>query len=139
MIVAGPEGFQKNAYRKFKIKDPATVAGDDYAMMREMLTRRFQRALKEDPERSGESWPDLVLLDGGQGQLTVGSEVLADLGLGDLPIPAIAKGPDRDAGSERLLLPGRPPSMLQQRAPALYFLPPLRDAPPRFALELGRT
>src|SRR3546814_5923141 len=68
------------------------------SMMREMLTRRFQRALKEDPERSGESWPDLVLLDGGQGQLTVGSEVLADLGLGDLPIAAIAKGPDRDAG-----------------------------------------
>src|SRR3546814_2181831 len=67
-------------------------------MMREMLTRRFQRALKEDPERSGESWPDLVLLDGGQGQLTVGSEVLADLGLGDLPFAAIAKGPDRDAG-----------------------------------------
>src|SRR3546814_3111269 len=96
--ISGPEGFQKNAYRKFKIRDPATTAGDDYAMMREVLTRRFQRALKEDPERSCNQWPDLVLLDGGQGQLTVGSEVLADLGLGDLPIAAIAKGPDRDAG-----------------------------------------
>src|SRR3546814_927518 len=122
MIVAGPEGFQKNAYRKFKIRDPATTAGDDYAMMREVLTRRFQRALKEDPERSCNQWPDLVLLDGGQGQLTVGSEVLADLGLGDLPIAAIAKGPDRDAGRERIFLSGKPSFMLQPRDPALYFL-----------------
>src|SRR3546814_16358052 len=90
------------------------------AMMREMLTRRFQRALKEDPERSGESWPDLVLLDGGQGQLTVGSEVLADLGMGDLPIAAIAKGPDRDAGRERIFLPGRPPFLVQPRDPGPY-------------------
>src|SRR3546814_10971722 len=93
MIVAGPEGFQKNAYRKFKIRDPATTAGDDYAMMREVLTRRFQRALKEDPERSCHPWPALVLLDGGQGHLTVGSEVLADLGLGDQQPPANPKDP----------------------------------------------
>ena len=142
MIVAGPEGFTKNAYRKFKIKDPKTEAGDDYAMMREVLTRRFQRSLKEDPERSGGQWPDLVLLDGGQGQLTVGTEVLADLGLGDLPIAAIAKGPDRDAGRERIFLPGKPSFMLQPRDPALYFIQRLRDEAHRFAIgthRAGRT
>ncbi len=143
MIVAGPEGFTKNAYRKFKIKDPETVAGDDYAMMREVLTRRYQRALKEDPERSGGQWPDLILLDGGQGQLTVGCEVLADLGLdGELPIAAIAKGPDRDAGRERIFLPDKPSFMLQPRDPALYFLQRLRDEAHRFAIgthRAGRT
>jgi excinuclease ABC subunit C len=139
MIVAGPEGFQKNAYRKFKIKDPETAAGDDYAMMREVLTRRFQRALKEDPERDGNLWPDLVLLDGGQGQLTVGQEVLADLGLGELPIAAIAKGPDRDAGRERIFLPDRPSFMLQPRDPALYFLQRLRDEAHRFAIGTHRA
>ncbi len=139
MIVAGPEGFRKNAYRKFKIKDPETTAGDDYAMMREVLTRRFQRALKEDPERGGEQWPDLVLLDGGQGQLTVGTEVLADLGLSDLPIAAIAKGPDRDAGRERIFLPGKPSFMLQPRDPALYFLQRLRDEAHRFAIGTHRA
>ncbi len=139
MIVAGPEGFRKNAYRKFKIKDPETAAGDDYAMMREVLTRRFQRALKEDPERSGDQWPDLVLLDGGQGQLTVGTEVLADLGLGDLPIAAIAKGPDRDAGRERIFMAGRPSFMLQPRDPALYFLQRLRDEAHRFAIGSHRA
>jgi excinuclease ABC subunit C len=139
MVVAGPEGFRKNAYRKFKIRDPKTVAGDDYAMMREMLTRRFQRALKEDPERGGGQWPDLVLLDGGQGQLTVGLEVLADLGLGDLPIAAIAKGPDRDAGRERIFLPGRPSFMLQPRDPTLYFLQRLRDEAHRFAIGTHRA
>ncbi len=139
MIVAGPEGFRKSAYRKFKIKDPETTAGDDYAMMREVLTRRFQRALKEDPERGGEQWPDLVLLDGGQGQLTVGTEVLADLGLSDLPIAAIAKGPDRDAGRERIFLPGRPSFMLQPRDPALYFLQRLRDEAHRFAIGTHRA
>src|SRR3546814_16235387 len=88
-------------------------------MVRGVRTRRFQRGLKEDPERSCNQWPDLVLLDGGQGQLTVGSEVLADLGLGDLPIAAIAKGPDRDAGRERIFLPGRPSFMLQPRDPEI--------------------
>ena len=139
MVVAGPEGFRKNAYRKFKIKDRDSAAGDDYAMMREVLTRRFQRALKEDPERDSGQWPDLVLLDGGQGQLTVGCEVLADLGLGDLPIAAIAKGPDRDAGRERIFLPGRPSFMLQPRDPALYFLQRLRDEAHRFAIGTHRA
>ncbi|MGF1592421.1 MAG: excinuclease ABC subunit UvrC [Kiloniellaceae bacterium] len=139
MVVAGPEGFQKNAYRKFKIKDPKTVAGDDYAMMREVLTRRFQRALKEDPERGSGLWPDLVLLDGGQGQLAVGLEVLADLGLGDLPIAAIAKGPDRDAGRERIFLPDKAAFMLLPRDPALYFLQRLRDEAHRFAIGTHRA
>ncbi|NIA71908.1 excinuclease ABC subunit UvrC [Pelagibius litoralis] len=139
MIVAGPEGFTKNAYRKFRIKDPDTVAGDDYAMMREVLTRRFKRALKEDPERSGETWPDLVLLDGGQGQLSAGTEVLADLGLGDLPIAAIAKGPDRDAGRERIFMPGKPSFMLQPRDPLLYFIQRLRDEAHRFAIGSHRA
>ena len=139
MIVAGPEGFRKNAYRKFKIKDPETEAGDDYAMMREVLTRRFQRALKEDPERDSGTWPDLVLLDGGQGQLKVGTEVLADLGLSDLPIAAIAKGPDRDAGRERIFMAGRPSFMLQPRDPALYFLQRLRDEAHRFAIGTHRA
>ncbi len=139
MVVAGPEGFVKNAYRKFRIKDPNTVGGDDYAMMREVLTRRFKRALKEDPERSGESWPDLVLLDGGLGQLNAGVEVLADLGLGDLAIAAIAKGPDRDAGRERIFVPGKPSFMLQPRDPLLYFIQRLRDEAHRFAIGSHRA
>ena len=139
MVVAGPEGFVKNAYRKFRIKDPNTVGGDDYAMMREVLTRRFKRALKEDPERSGESWPDLVLLDGGLGQLNAGIEVLADLGLGDLAIAAIAKGPDRDAGRERIFVPGKPSFMLQPRDPLLYFIQRLRDEAHRFAIGSHRA
>src|SRR3546814_21125954 len=109
---------------KFKIRDPATTAGDDYAMMREVLTRRFQRALKEDPERSCNQWPDLVLLDGGQGQLTVSSEVLHDLCLGDLPIAALPPGPDRDVGRERTFLSGQPALLPHHRAPALYSPPP---------------
>ncbi len=139
MVVAGPEGFVKNAYRKFRIKDPGTAAGDDYAMMREVLTRRFKRALKEDPERSGGTWPDLVLLDGGQGQLNSGREVLADLGLGDLPIAAVAKGPDRDAGRERIFVPGKPSFMLQPRDPLLYFIQRLRDEAHRFAIGSHRA
>ncbi len=139
MVVAGPEGFTKNAYRKFRIKDPAIVGGDDYGMMREVLTRRFKRALKEDPERSGGTWPDLVLLDGGQGQLNAGLEVLADLGLGDLPIAAIAKGPDRDAGRERIFVPGKPSFMLQPRDPLLYFIQRLRDEAHRFAIGSHRA
>ncbi|HIP79110.1 MAG TPA: excinuclease ABC subunit UvrC, partial [Kiloniellaceae bacterium] len=139
MVVAGPEGFVKNAYRKFRIKDPGTAAGDDYAMMREVLTRRFKRALKEDPERSGGTWPDLVLLDGGQGQLNSGREVLADLGLGDLPIAAVAKGPDRDAGRERIFVPAKPSFMLQPRDPLLYFIQRLRDEAHRFAIGSHRA
>jgi excinuclease ABC subunit C len=151
MIVAGPEGFVKAAYRKFRIKGarksggppPGSgegfAPGDDTAMMREVLLRRFSRALKEDPERETELWPDLVLLDGGRGQLNVAGEVLADLGLEDLVVTAIAKGPDRDAGRERLFLPGRDPLLLPPRDPVLYFLQRLRDEAHRFAIGTHRS
>ncbi len=138
MIVAGPEGFLKNSYRKFNIKDPK-AAGDDYAMMREVLTRRFERAIKEDPERAEGTWPDLVLIDGGEGQLTVAMEVLAELGIDDLPLAAIAKGPDRDAGRERFFMPGRPPFGLDAKSPVLYFLQRLRDEAHRFAIGTHRA
>jgi hypothetical protein len=109
MIVAGPDGFIKNSYRKFNIKTEG-AAGDDFAMMREVLSRRFGRALKENPERDEEHWPDLVLIDGGQGQLEVARQVLTELGLEDIAIVGIAKGPDRDAGRERFFVPASRPS-----------------------------
>ena len=146
MIVAGPEGFRKNAYRKFNIRtasreaDPETITpGDDYGMMREVFRRRFARALDEDPDRSGGSWPDLVLIDGGAGQLSAALTVLADLGIEDLPIAAIAKGPDRDAGRETFFMPDRRPFTLPPRDPVLYYLQRLRDESHRFAIGSHRT
>lgn len=146
MIVAGPEGFIKNAYRKFNIRtvlpDAAAgeaQAGDDYAMMREVLTRRFSRALKEDPDRESGQWPDLILIDGGQGHLTITLEVFEDLGITDVAVAAIAKGPDRNAGRERLFLPDKPPFSLDTRDPVLYFLQRLRDEAHRFAIGTHRA
>ena len=192
MIVAGPEGLMKNAYRKFTIRgvEPAdaeaaaaivaptptlprkrgreqteaaaiTLArlrgregpapqawegggssrsgGDDYAMMREVLHRRFGRVLKEDPERERGMWPDLVLLDGGQGQLSTAQEVFAELGIDDVALAAIAKGPDRNAGRERFFLPGRAPFSLEPRDPVLYFLQRLRDEAHRFVIGAHRA
>jgi excinuclease ABC subunit C len=150
MIVAGPEGLMKNAYRKFNIRgasgsergdrvEPSESGGDDYAMMREVFRRRFGRALKEDPGRESGSWPDLVLIDGGQGQLTTAEEVFAELGIEDVPLASIAKGPDRNAGRERFFLPGRPPFSLEPRDPVLYFLQRLRDEAHRFAIGAHRT
>ncbi|MDX1425540.1 MAG: excinuclease ABC subunit UvrC, partial [Kiloniellales bacterium] len=191
MIVAGPEGFIKSAYRKFRIKGaqpkapqskaprpeappseaprpeapgerqaggledggaagapestagaPAGAgyrAGDDYAMMREVLTRRFTRIVKEDPERTSGEWPDLVLIDGGPGHLRVAREALADLGLGDVSVAAIAKGPERNAGRERIYLPGRAARLLPARDPTLYFLQRLRDEAHRFAIGTHRS
>jgi excinuclease ABC subunit C len=138
MIVAGPEGFIKNAYRKFNIRDMPN-SGDDYAMMREVLTRRFARALKEDPGREHGTWPDLVLIDGGAGQLTAANAVLADLGISDLCVIGIAKGPDRDAGRERFFRAGREPMSLEPRDPVLYFLQRLRDEAHRFAIGTHRA
>ncbi|MGE3906674.1 MAG: excinuclease ABC subunit UvrC, partial [Reyranellaceae bacterium] len=145
MIVAGPEGFQKNAYRKFNIRtatgateDGGIAPGDDYGMMREVFTRRFARAQKEDPDRSRGQWPDLVVIDGGAGQLAQAQQVLADLGIGELAIVSIAKGPDRNAGRERFFLPGRPPFSLEPRDPLLYFLQRLRDEAHRFAIGSHR-
>jgi len=181
MIVAGPEGFMKSAYRKFSIvgpkdnKDrakpasepaaaatlhepspafqteseptpaeaiaalPAPTGGDDYAMMREVMERRFARALKEDPERERGTWPDLVMLDGGQGQLNSALAVFAELGIDDVAIVAIAKGPDRDAGRERFFMPGKPPFSLEPKDPVLYFLQRLRDEAHRFAIGTHRA
>ncbi len=147
MIVAGPEGFMKSAYRKFNIRggdaaapeDEAMAPGDDYAMMREVLTRRFSRALKDDPERRREQWPDLVLIDGGAGQLGIAQEVFAELGIDDVAVAAIAKGPERNAGRERIFLPGRPPISPAPRDPVLYFLQRLRDEAHRFAIGTQRA
>ncbi len=144
MIVAGPEGFTKNAYRKFAIRGKggegaAPAGGDDYAMMREVLTRRFSRALNEDPDRSGGTWPDLVMLDGGRGQLGVAEEVFAELGIDEVGLAAVAKGPDRDAGRERIFLPGREPLLLPPGDPLLYFIQRLRDEAHRFAIGSHRS
>ncbi|MFQ5783323.1 MAG: excinuclease ABC subunit UvrC [Alphaproteobacteria bacterium] len=140
MIVAGPDGFVRNAYRKFNIRNVADIApGDDYAMMREVLARRFSRLLKEDHEGDRGAWPDLVILDGGAGQLGVALEVFADLGVGDVAVVAVAKGPERNAGRERVFLPGRPPVMLAPHDPVLYFLQRLRDEAHRFAIGSHRT
>ncbi|SMF60943.1 Excinuclease ABC subunit C [Tistlia consotensis] len=143
MIVAGPEGLRKSAYRKFAIRNTeAGRSSDDYAMMREVLTRRFSRAQREDPERTEGQWPDLVLIDGGRGQLQVALEVLAELGIDDLDVAAVAKGPDRDAGRERIFLPDRPPLLLEPRDPVLYFIQRLRDEAHRFVIgthRAGRT
>ena len=138
MIVAGPDGLMKNAYRKFNIR-AAEVAGDDYGMMREVLTRRFARALKEDPDRETGAWPDLVLIDGGLGQLGIAVAVLAELGIEDVPLVAIAKGPERNAGRERFFMPDREPFSMELRDPVLYFLQRLRDEAHRFAIETHRA
>jgi excinuclease ABC subunit C len=186
MIVAGPEGLMKSAYRKFNIRggepavssvvasalpvdqdegspddgsetlrpgpdgtleprDTPTVPpepltpGDDYAMMREVLGRRFARALKEDPERARGAWPDLVLIDGGAGQLSSALDVFGELGITDVAVAAIAKGPDRNAGRERFFAPGKAPFSLDPRDPVLYFLQRLRDEAHRFAIGTHRA
>ena len=139
MIVAGPDGFQKNAYRKFNIKAEDIAAGDDYAMMREVMTRRFSRLMKEDPERARRQWPDLVLIDGGAGQLSSVWEVLNDLGIEDLAVVAIAKGPDRNAGRERFFMADRPAFTLDPKSPAMYYLQRVRDEVHRFAIGSHRA
>jgi excinuclease ABC subunit C len=177
MIVAGPDGFMKNQYRKFAIrrvaqdKAPAALGpdeevraqqddveearaatatddaalkpeiqpGDDYAMMRQVLTRRFSRAIQEDPDRQRGMWPDLVLVDGGLGQLSAALDVFRELGLDDVPVAAIAKGPERNAGRERFFLPGREPFLLDPKNPVLYFLQRLRDEAHRFVIGAHRA
>ncbi len=138
MIVAGPQGFIKAQYRKFAIKG-AIEPGDDIAMLREVFTRRFGRALREHPAREPGVWPDLVLIDGGAGQLSAARSVLEELGIDDLPLVAIAKGPDRDAGRERFFQEGREPFQLPPRDPVLYFLQRLRDEAHRFAIAAHRA
>ena len=138
MIVAGPQGLMKNAYRKFNIKDTAIEAGDDYAMMREVLTRRFSRAKKEDPTRAHGQWPDLILIDGGAGQLNIALEVLKILKIEDVAVVAIAKGPNRNAGREKIFMAEREPIVLPLRDPVLFFLQRLRDEAHRFAIGFHR-
>lgn len=168
MVVAGPEGLTRNAYRKFNIKgavgavapsssaqpglgdtarqpfegtqlgDAGYEPGDDYAMMREVLTRRFSRVMKEDPEKDRGHWPDLVLVDGGKGQLGIACQVLEELGIDDVTVAAVAKGPDRNAGRETIFVPGKPPINLEARDPVLYFIQRLRDEAHRFAIGTHR-
>jgi excinuclease ABC subunit C len=138
MVVAGPEGFRKNAYRKFNIKREETVPGDDFAMMREVLGRRFARLEKEDPDRSRGEWPDLLLIDGGKGQLSAVCETLEDAGVHDVPVVAISKGPDRDAGREVFHLRGGREMTLPPNSPLLFFLQRLRDEAHRFAIGAHR-
>ena len=145
MVVAGPEGFMKAQYRKFNIKSEETVAGDDFGMMKEMLTRRFSRLLKEhgDDREANENdaalWPDLLLIDGGAGQLSAVQAVLAELGVHDLEVVGVAKGPDRDAGREHFFVSGKPSFMLEARDPVLYYVQRLRDEAHRFAIGTHRA
>ena len=135
MIVAGPEGLVKNAYRKFRIRNEArAAAGDDYAMMREVMSRRFGRALAEGADEARGQWPDLILIDGGAGQLAAARAVLQDLGIEDVQVAAIAKGPERNAGRERIFLPGRAPIQPAPSDPVLFFLQRLRDEAHRFVI-----
>jgi len=136
-IVAGPEGFEKAQYRKFNIKSDELAPGDDYAMMREVLSRRFARMVKEEAEDTPDTrWkrPDLVLIDGGPGQLSIACQVFADLGVEDVALVGISKGPDRDAGREHFYMPGKEPFRLDLKSPVLYYLQRLRDEAHRFVI-----
>jgi excinuclease ABC subunit C len=134
MIVAGPEGFIKNQYRKFDIKNPQTVGGDDYGMLREVLTRRFKRLEEENYNK-----PDLVLIDGGAGQLSVATQVFEDLGISDITYVGIAKGVDRNAGREHFFMPGREPFQLPENDMVLHYLQRIRDEAHRFAIGAHRN
>lgn len=141
MVVAGPDGFDKGQYRKFNIKDQTLEPGDDYGMMREVMRRRFSRALKERDEGNGANWPDLVLIDGGLGQLSSVIEAISDLGLSpsDINLVSIAKGVERNAGREQFFQPGRAPFRLPENAPVLYYLQRLRDEAHRWAIGAHRA
>ncbi|ATW05083.1 excinuclease ABC subunit UvrC [Sphingorhabdus sp. YGSMI21] len=139
MVVAGPEGFRKNAYRKFNIKNPDIAPGDDFAMMREVLERRFSRAQKEDPDRDKGEWPDLVLIDGGKGQMSAARQALAEIGVEDVVMIGVSKGPDRNAGRETFHLPDGRQINLPMNSPVLFYLQRLRDEAHRFAIGAHRT
>ncbi len=139
MIVAGAEGFEKSQYRKFNIKGTEITPGDDFGMMKEVLTRRFSRLLKEDPDREGTAWPDLLLIDGGAGQVSAVQQILEDLGVEDVPMVGVAKGVDRDAGKEEFHRTGKRPMALRHNDPILYFVQRLRDEAHRFAIGTHRA
>ncbi|MDU8912632.1 excinuclease ABC subunit UvrC [Aestuariicoccus sp. MJ-SS9] len=139
MIVAGPEGFLKSQYRKFNIKGDDLVPGDDFGMMKEVLTRRFKRLLKDDPDRDKGLWPDLLLIDGGAGQVSAVRSIMAQHGVGDIPMVGVAKGLDRDAGKEEFHRTGQRPMALRHNDPVLYFIQRLRDEAHRFAIGTHRA
>ncbi|GGE17433.1 UvrABC system protein C [Primorskyibacter flagellatus] len=139
MIVAGPEGFLKSQYRKFNIKGEDLTPGDDFGMMKEVLTRRLTRLQKEDPDRTGGMWPDLLLIDGGAGQVSAVQEILDQLGITDLAMVGVAKGVDRDHGKEEFHRPGQRPFALRMNDPVLYFVQRLRDEAHRYAIGTHRA
>jgi len=139
MIVAGPDGFMKNQYRKFNIRGDDLTPGDDFGMMKEVLTRRFRRLLKEDPERDKGLWPDLLLIDGGAGQVSAVAEIMREHGVDDIPMVGVAKGVDRDAGKEEFHRTGTRPFALRHNDPVLYFVQRLRDEAHRFAIGTHRA
>ena len=139
MIVAGPEGFEKNQYRKFNIKGDDLTPGDDFGMMKEVLTRRFKRLLKEDPDRTAGTWPGLLLIDGGAGQVSAVREIMTKLGVGDVPMIGVAKGEDRDAGKEEFYRTGKRVMALRHNDPVLYFIQRMRDEAHRFAIGTHRA
>jgi excinuclease ABC subunit C len=139
MIVGGPEGFVKGQYRKFNIKRPETIAGDDFGMMREVLERRFARAIEEDPDRERGVWPDLLLVDGGKGQVSAVRQVLETMGVEEVAIVGVAKGPDRNAGREVFHLPDGREITLPMNHPVLFYLQRLRDEAHRFAIGTHRA
>ncbi|MBY6154911.1 excinuclease ABC subunit UvrC [Vannielia litorea] len=139
MVVMGPDGWVKSQYRKFNIKGEDLVPGDDFGMMKEVLSRRFKRLLKEDPDRQSEAWPDLLLIDGGAGQVSAVAEIMAELGVEDVPFIGVAKGIDRDAGKEEFHRSGERPMALRHNDPVLYFIQRMRDEAHRFAIGTHRA
>jgi excinuclease ABC subunit C len=139
MVVVGPDGFEKNQYRKFNIRGEDLTPGDDFGMMKEVLTRRFQRLLKEDPDRKAGTWPDLLLIDGGAGQVSAVREIMRDYGVEDIPMIGVAKGLDRDAGKEEFHRTGKQVMALRHNDPVLYFIQRMRDEAHRFAIGTHRA
>ncbi|MDO6590935.1 excinuclease ABC subunit C [Loktanella sp. D2R18] len=139
MVVAGPDGFEKNQYRKFNIRGDDLTPGDDFGMMKEVMTRRFQRLLKEDPDRTSGAWPDLLLIDGGAGQVSAVREIMTALGVGDIAMVGVAKGEDRDAGKEEFYRTGKRVMALRHNDPVLYFIQRMRDEVHRFAIGTHRA
>jgi excinuclease ABC subunit C len=139
MVVAGPDGFIKNQYRKFNIRGEDLTPGDDFGMMKEVLSRRFKRLIKEDPERTLGMWPDLLLIDGGAGQVSAVASIMRDYGVEDIPMVGVAKGIDRDAGKEEFHRVGKRPMALRHNDPVLYFVQRMRDEVHRFAIGTHRA
>ena len=139
MIVAGPDGFMRSQYRKFNIKGEDLVPGDDFGMMKEVLQRRFKRLQKDDPERKTDMWPDLLLIDGGAGQVSAVRQIMREMNVEDIAMVGVAKGEDRDAGKEEFHRTGKRPFALRHNDPVLYFVQRMRDEAHRFAIGTHRA